>query len=104
MLLLVFLASCAPYREISTVKLQEGMSYAQVQTTLKKKKDKVIARQQIPQGRVAVFQYATYEPWMGTVQDKMYLYFLNDTLIRYAPPEEWHEGLEKAFAKKDRRH
>lgn len=99
-LALLLFAGCAPYREIQTVKLQEGMTLPAVQAILKKKKDKTIAVKEYPFGRLAVYQYAHYEPWLGQVQDKYYLYFMNDTLIRYAPPEEWQEGAAKAIRKR----
>lgn len=76
------------------------MTRQEVYAALKKKEQKVIGVKEYPQGKLIVYQYITRNDVSDAIEDKMYFYFLNDTLIRFAPPEEWKEGAEKAIARR----
>lgn len=73
------------------------MSRSEVQHKLKRKPDNLIGSRQYPEGIVEVLQYSRYDPWFAQLQERYYLYFLNDKLVTWGRPGDWESQADKIY-------
>ncbi|MGB8191539.1 MAG: hypothetical protein WCF67_06450 [Chitinophagaceae bacterium] len=73
------------------------MSKQEVIKTIGKKPDNVIGAKEYDGGVVEVIQYSRYEPMSGTVSERYWLYFWNNTLKQWGRPGDWHKEADKVY-------
>lgn len=93
---LVLTVGCAAYKTINLANIQLGMSKTEVLAKIGKKPDNVIGSKQYPEGRIDVLQFTKYD-MHNAIDERYWLYFLNDTLKQWGRPGDWSKEADKVY-------
>lgn len=73
------------------------MTKQQVIYNLGKKPDNLIGSKAYPDGVIEVLQYTRTDVWYGQVQERYWLYFLNDQLKQWGRPGDWQREADHIY-------
>jgi len=91
------LTCCGTYGAIRLYRLSLGMTKQKTISTLGRRPDNLIGAKNTPYGQVEVLQYSRYDPWVAQLQERYWLYFLNDTLRSWGRPGDWEREADKIY-------
>lgn len=89
--------SCAPYKQINLSAISIGMTKEQVVSALKKKPDNLIGAKKYATGNVEVLQYTRYNSITGQLEERYWLYFLDNKLQQWGRPGDWEKEADKIY-------
>jgi len=97
------LTGCAPYKKVHFNNIQIGMSKKEVNKAVGKKPSNFIGSKKYPDGTVEVLQYNKYDIWHGNLEERFWLYFYNDKIVKWGVPStDWETEADKIYENRNR--
>ena len=93
---LLFCTACFAHKKADKSRIMNGMTHEEVLSLIKGRNEILVAEFTFKRGHMMTYQYGLIGK-MPSLQDRYYLYFMNDTLIHKGQSEEFETEARDAI-------